>query len=120
MSSDTKATSEKSVLVKKSSIDLNDSQNSPLKSYSNRAFSEGDKVYKHPDSELNQNESFSGGKGNIDKPLDSSTSPTTPKIKSQDTTTPLKSPQEQVQELNNLTSIYDGKKYYDNNYKAFA
>ncbi|WP_120946358.1 putative barnase/colicin E5 family endoribonuclease [Helicobacter labacensis] len=76
LSSDKNATSEKSVLVRKSSIDLNDSQDLALKSNSNMPSSPGaDIAYNRPDSVLNQkDEILTGGKGideSIDKPLDS-------------------------------------------------
>ncbi|MFC3847882.1 PBECR2 nuclease fold domain-containing protein, partial [Helicobacter baculiformis] len=69
LSLDKFSNSEKSVLVRKSSTDLNDSQNSRLKSYSNRAFSEEDTAYSRLESKLNQNVNLSTGKGNIQTPL---------------------------------------------------
>ncbi|WP_459177835.1 putative barnase/colicin E5 family endoribonuclease, partial [Helicobacter baculiformis] len=76
VSLDKNATSEKSVLVRKSSTDLNDSQNSRLKSYSKDTSSEADTAYSRLDSPLNQNVNLSTGKGNIQTPLnESSTSP---------------------------------------------
>ncbi|WP_163565256.1 hypothetical protein [Helicobacter suis] len=79
--------SEKSVLVRKSSIDLKGDQNPPLKSYSNRAPYDADIAYNRPESPLNQKESLEGGKGNIDKPLSSSIQATTPPLKSQEINT---------------------------------
>ncbi len=77
--------SEKSVLVKKSFVDLNGYQNSPLKLYSNSALSDtdvaSDIAYNRLESPLNQKESLEGGKGNIDKPLSSSADSTTPPLK---------------------------------------
>ncbi|WP_163533257.1 hypothetical protein [Helicobacter suis] len=76
--------SEKSVLVRKSSIDLKGDQNPPLKSYSNRAPYDADIAYNRPESLLNQKESLEGGKGNTDKPLLSSIQATTSPLKSQE------------------------------------
>ncbi|MFC3847624.1 hypothetical protein ACFOPX_03625 [Helicobacter baculiformis] len=80
VSLDKNATSEKSVLARKSPKDLNDSQNSRLKSYSNTALSGNSEpwanAYSRLDSPLNQNVNLSTGKGNIQTPLnESSTSP---------------------------------------------
>uniref|UniRef100_UPI0022870407 PBECR2 nuclease fold domain-containing protein n=1 Tax=Helicobacter vulpis TaxID=2316076 RepID=UPI0022870407 len=73
LSLDKNATSEKSVLVRKSPKDLNDSQNSRLKSYSNTALSGNSEpwanAYNRPDSELNQNVNLSTGSENIQTPL---------------------------------------------------